>query len=125
MKPSFAAFNFSLPRRQALEQVCARCGITVRFAGMNEAGKPLGVLFGILPEDRKGAAAFFTGELLIMNGMTSQSMDRFLSAWRATGQPIIRMKAVVTPTNLTWTPAALAAELAKEDAAMHSQTRRP
>lgn len=118
MGPSMVYFHFSPARRQALTQVCAGCGIALREGKMNEGGVPLGTLFGMPCVALPGQPSFFTQELLVMCGLSSPEMDRFLAAWRAAGQSIIPCKAVLTPHNIAWTPAALAAELTREDERM-------
>ena len=50
-----------------------------------------------------------------------RQLDAFLAGWRSTGLPPVQLKAVLTPTNRSWPPALLQAQLAQEAAAFRSK----
>jgi hypothetical protein len=55
-------------------------------------------------------------ELMFFYGIEDEALERFLDAYNEAGIEKIRLKAVVTPTNLNWTLYELAEELDKESA---------
>ena len=54
----------------------------------------------------------------MLAGAAPQSMNAFLQAWRQARQAPVRLKAMLTPSNVTWTAESLHAELVREDEAM-------
>ena len=118
-QPVMLAFNFAGERLQCLRKVCMSKHIRLMERSSEEASKPLAAFFGMAPTcEAADDVASFTDEVLVMHGFTPGSMNAFLQAWRQAGQTPIRLKAALTPTNLTWTVIQLHKELVKEDNAM-------
>ncbi|MCC8168765.1 MAG: DUF3783 domain-containing protein, partial [Clostridiales bacterium] len=83
--------------------------------------QPLGYLAKIKGFTRE--KAFYRGdkfpdEMMVFSGIDSESLDRFLDAYRASGAVPIDRKAVLPLHNINWTPKQLFAELTKEHQAM-------
>lgn len=117
-QPVMLAFNFAGERQQCLRRVCMSKHIRLMEKSAEEAFKPLATFFGMASECESADVASFSDEVLVMHGFTPGGMNAFLQAWRQAGQTPIRLKAALTPTNLTWTVAQLHEELVKEDNAM-------
>lgn len=118
-QPVMLAFNFAGERLQCLRKVCMSKHIRLTEKPAEEASKPLAAFFGMAPAcESANEGTFFTDEVLVMHGFTPGSMNAFLQTWRQAGQTPIRLKAALTPTNLTWTVIQLHKELVKEDNAM-------
>lgn len=118
-QPVLLAFNFADERLQCLRRICVSKHIRLMEKPVEETSKPLSVFFGMT----SGAAEAdtvpaFSDEVLVMHGFTPGGMNAFLQAWRQAGQSPIRLKAALTPTNLSWTVVQLHEELLKEDHAM-------
>jgi len=77
----------------------------------------LGALAGITGFPRstkKYAGAELAGEMLVFSGFSSEALDEFLAQYKNRGIEPIPLKAVLTPANIRWTPAALYEELRRE-----------
>ncbi|MDD7390819.1 MAG: DUF3783 domain-containing protein [Lachnospiraceae bacterium] len=59
-----------------------------------------------------------TRQVMIMHGFTNQRLNEFLQNMRKAGMPIIPLKAIVTPRNISWTFRTLYEELEKEHEAV-------
>lgn len=75
-------------------------------------------LNGDLAIDNAQKAGAANPEILLFSNLTENKLDEFLSAYKTMGIEPVSLKAVVTPTNVTWTIEELAEELIKERAAM-------
>ncbi len=118
-QPVMLAFNFAGERLQCLRRVCMSKHIRLMEKSVEEASKPLATFFGMAPDcESSDDGASFSDEVLVMHGFTPGGMNAFLQAWRQAGQTPIRLKAALTPTNLTWTVTQLHEELVREDNAM-------
>ena len=71
------------------------------------AGEAPGAYEGEAPQEK----------LLVLDGFSRPDLDRLLAGLRAAGV-FVPLKAVVTPSNRTWTVAALMGELARERASL-------
>lgn len=123
------AFHMSEERYARLDAVCRRNGIRLRPVPDEDCSKPLGVLLGLpesaFPEvpdapETPAASAEFDTELLLLADMNNTALGRFLEDSRKEDVSV-DYKAMLTPTNIRWTPAELLTELKAEHAAMHNQ----
>ena len=82
-------------------------------------------LAGIAISGKSSGAAIgcFDDEMLVMCHMLSDQLDAFLRAMRECGMPPIALKAVLTPTNVTWNSLTLHDELSREHDAMQRRVR--
>lgn len=60
-------------------------------------------------------------QAMVMYGFTQKRLDEFLKSMRRAGLPVIPLKAVVTPYNVSWTFRALYEELEREEEAFLRQ----
>lgn len=120
MQPTLLTYNLNPDTASRLEAVCREQGILLRAVKPFEYALPIGALAGI--PVAKGSSGLPTGafadEMLVMCHMLSHQLDAFLQGMRAGGVPRIPLKAVLTPTNVTWDSLRLHDELAREHAAM-------
>lgn len=83
----------------------------------------IGYLAGV--EDAKATEIVYEGEELedpmMILCMDSDKIDTVLAAFRQMGVPRINYKAMLTPTNATWTPLALYQELKREHEAFQNR----
>ena len=93
-------------------------GIEGREVSPEDFGRPIAFLLG-----RPGAAetrspsSGFSDEMLLMEGLSSAQLDRFLDALRQSGAGVA-LKAVVTDTNILWDSGRLHRELLREQQAL-------
>ena len=124
MKPLALLYNIEENRRKAIELLAACQGIQVRAVAPGEYGRPIGVLCGL--EEKTGAAGLwsdFSEEMMVMAFFEEGMMHRFLDAFRNTGIPSIRLKAVLTETNSRWSSCELRSELLREEAAFRAMKK--
>ena len=82
--------------------------------------QPLGALLGLPGFEKTGPSSpvrTFSEPMLVMFAMQGNGMSEFLQFFRSEGLSPVALKAVVTPTNVSWTSAALYHELKQEHAA--------
>ena len=108
-----------------LSDLCRSQGIGVREVSPGEYALPIGALAGIPISDKSAGTAIgrFEDEMLVMCHMLSDQLDAFLRAMRGCGMPPIALKAVLTPTNVTWNSLTLHDELSREHDAMQRRGR--
>ena len=106
---------YALPEEKLarLRFLCLRLGVKVVAVPEAEYAQPLGALCGLLPRAENPAEAEAPGEMLVMAHFNTQQANRLLASMKQARLPV-RLKAVVTPTNMHWNAAELCAELAKE-----------
>lgn len=96
--------------------------IRVRTARADQMGQTVGFLLGLKGHAERPDAPALPAParpVLVLSGFTRARMDQLFAALRREGLPPIDLKAVVTPTNVSWTLGELCAELAREHEAMH------
>lgn len=123
-QPLVLCYNLDFTTDSALQKVCQDQGLRLRAVERREYSMPIGALAG-LPVPSTGRQvdnADFHDSMLVMCYMLSEQLDAFLGALRSSNTRPIALKAVLTPTNITWTSWQLRNELAREHEAMK---RRP
>lgn len=118
------AFNLESNALRALEALCAALAVDLNPVPQEAFALPLGALAGI-PAAPKAASAPkpFSDPMLVMCNLDEPRFNAFLQMLRASGLPPIPLKAVLTPTNATWSACQLHDELAREHEAL--RRRRP
>ncbi len=114
-------FHIEETKRQQLAQVCTKLQIETVDVPTRDYLQKLGALAKISGFIRTGAVyrgAEFPEEMLVFGGMDSDAVDAFLDACRAANLEPVARKAVLTATNLFWTPLQLYRELGREAAAL-------
>lgn len=111
-------YNMSGDRRAKMNMICMRHKIRIRPVAPEEFGLPLGALCGKTPAGDSAEVAPFEDEMIVMADFSVPLANAFLQSWRQMKQAPIRLKAVLTPTNVSWNAAQLHAELTAEEAAI-------
>lgn len=118
MSPMILVFNLSAEKLSKLRFTCMRLGVQVRAVEAADWGQPMGALCGLAPRsDVPAPETSFSEEMLVMANFTQALANRLLAALKQARLPI-GLKAVLTPTNVHWTPVQLHAELSAERAAL-------
>ena len=112
------AFNFAEERHARLQWLCMRQRIRLQDVPAEQQGQTLAALLGMAAQTDAQPASPFAEEMLVLAGAAPQGMNSFLQAWRQARQAPVRLKAMLTPSNVTWTAESLHAELVREDEAM-------
>ena len=124
-RPLLLTYNLKPGTVAGLDRICRDLGIRVRRIDRDEYALPIGALAGIpvvRPSNAEAAAAPpFDDEMLVMCHMMSNELDAFLQGMRDEGIPRIPLKAVLTPSNITWTSRQLRDELAREHEAFRKK----
>ena len=110
-------FNMNKDRQRSVERLCRSLSIKTSHVKTSLYSQSLGYLAGIQGFPRNPSV--YSGnelesEMLIFSGMDSELTDQFLTAFKEANLPPISLKAIVTPTNIFWTPIKLYQELMKE-----------
>lgn len=114
MSPTVLCYALSDARFAAIAALCHTRGCAPRRVAPQDHGRPIGALLGFpLPASAGGGGAVLD-EMLVLCGFTPDRLDDFLAAFPAQNVPAVALKAVLTPTNVSWTGAALYAELLRE-----------
>lgn len=110
--PTLLLFNMAPEKRARIQVTALRAGCRLRAVPPERFGCTLSQLLS----GQEGAQAPeepFGEELLVMAGLDEHRMDFVLTALRRERTPVA-LKAVVTPTNASWTARELYAELCRE-----------
>ena len=120
-QPIVLLCNFTGDRRAKLNMLCMRHKIRIRPVEPADFGQTLGALCGFAaPADSPAADQQpFTDELLLMANFTPALANNLLKGMRQ-AQLSVPLKAVLTPTNVSWTLYQLHEEISAEAAGMAS-----
>lgn len=118
MEPLIVCAGMDRAREMRLSLIALSLGISMRTAGPDAWGQPLGALCGL---DRRaaGKAGKPLGEMLVMAFFDDGLMNRFLAALRQNGVRV-PLKAVLTPHNRAWPLTRLYTELKTEAAVLEA-----
>lgn len=123
-EPLLLTYNLNPNTASLLGGLCRAQGIRLRPVEPREYALPIGALAGIpVSAGLPAPASAFDDEMLVMCHMLSNQLDAFLQGMRVCGIPRIALKAVLTPTNVTWSSARLRGELIREHEAVQRQSR--
>ena len=101
-------------------------GVSVRTVQTSELGETLGYLFSLPGYEKRSAPNFIASnvpEMLVMHGFDQAMLDAFLRFFREEGVRRVELKAVLTPTNASWTAVELSRHLAAERDALQKRRR--
>ena len=127
LQPTVLCCNLSGDSLVRLRNICQSLQIAVRPVTPLEYHLPVGALAGIpiKKASEEGDALSMSESMLVMCHMLSPQLDAFLQSLRVSGIPPIALKAVLTPSNVTWTFRTLYAELLGEhEAILRSQMKK-
>ena len=124
MQKIILAYNFTPERLQALKLICMMLRTQLRAVAREELLQPVGYL-AALPEVAPVSEAYSGDEgqeeMLLMCGFSRQDLDRLLAAIKKGKLRQVALKAMLTPTNCTWSGLQLLQELSREHAYMHGK----
>ena len=114
--PGVLLFNLPPERERPVRQWLLRHDVTVRTVRPDEQRHSLGYLTGMPGRTpaAKPDGTPFTDEMLVMSLFPGTLMDEFLAFFRTAGLEPVALKAVVTPSNASWSAVRLHRELKKE-----------
>ena len=116
--PLLLTYNLDRNTDARLRVLCKRLNIRVRAVEKGEYALPIGTLAGI-PVREAGESApesAFSERMLVMCGFLNPQLNAFLQGFRTEGIPRVELKAILTPTNVTWNSVQLHDELSREHA---------
>ncbi len=113
---------YNIPKFNKEKQLVALCRelkLSTRKLKAGDANVQLSFLAGAGRintgrENKKMAADFKIPELIIFSGMTEDMLDMFLKRYKDMGIEPVKLKAVVTATNISWNVYELVTELIRE-----------
>ena len=120
MQKIILAYNFTPERLQALKLICMMLRTQLR----EELLQPVGYLAGlseVAPVSEAYSGDEGQEEMLLMCGFSRQDLDRLLAAVKKGKLRQVALKAMLTPTNCTWSGLQLLQELSQEHAYMHGK----
>ena len=120
-RPMILAFNLSDARLSKLRFLCMKLGVLVKPVPAEDFAQPIAALAGLAEAcEAPEATEAFADEMIVFCHMTNVQLNNFLKTAKQQRVPAFPLKAILTPTNAAWTPAALCAELKQEREAILS-----
>ena len=106
-----------------LRQIFLMLRVRIRPVEADQYGLTLEDLLG-RSEEKATVEEEFSDPMLVFCNLPHEKLDHLLTAMGRAGLPRIALKAMLTPTNRTWTSQQLWTELRREHAAMEAQRGR-
>ena len=103
-----------------LRQTFLMLRVRIRSVEANQYGLTLEDLLG-RSEEKAPVEEEFSDPMLVFCNLPHEKLDHLLTAMGRAGLPRIALKAMLTPTNRTWTSQQLWTELRREHEAMQAQ----
>ena len=115
MNPMVLCYNLQPEKLGRLRVLALRLGIGVRVVEPDRFSLPVGVLAGVMePPETLEEAEPFADEMLVMAHFRPGMLDAFLSGFRQSRIPPVKLKAMLTETNAAWSAARLHREIRAE-----------
>ena len=105
-----------------LRQIFLMLRVRIRPVEADQYGLTLEDLLG-RSEEKAPVEEEFSDPMLVFCNLPHEKLDHLLTAMGRAGLPRIALKAMLTPTNRTWTSQQLWTELRREHEAMQAQRR--
>ena len=121
--PLLLMYNLDSDKGTRLRLLCMKLHIRFRSVAPSEYGQPVGALAGFCPAEPDASAPAFDDEMLVLVNFDGGLLNRFLQQIRAAHIPPVALKAMLTPTNMTWSSARLHDEIRQEHEAMQQNRR--
>ncbi len=106
-------FHVNIFKTSQISNLCRKQNHTPILVPRSDYGKTLGALANI--SGMKSNAVYtgkeFEDEMMVFSGMDPDTLDLFLAAYKKEQIAPIRRKAVLTPSNVMWSPEKLYKEL--------------
>ena len=122
MTPVLFLYNLDNPRGAKIRRMCLPLGVRTKLVPPQAHGLTLEQLIGGAPAPEDGAPGF-SDELLLLVDFTNAQMDALFVGFRRAKIPPVALKAVLTPTNRSWTSVQLHQELLREHEAVRQGRR--
>ena len=120
-RPTILAFNLSDARLSKLRFLCMKLGLLVKVVPPEDFTQPIAALAGLAERAKAPEATEpFADEMIVFCHMSNVQLNNFLKTAKQQRIPPFPLKAILTPTNATWTACALCAELREEREAILS-----
>lgn len=113
-------YTKDINKKEKVKKICDAIGTHFVELKVSQANETIASLVGLSPlalSDNKqtnAPALWAMPEIIIFFGIPDRLLDTFLAEYKKTGLERIRLKAIVTPTNLRWTLYQLTEHLDKE-----------
>lgn len=124
MQKILLAANFTETRLKALKLVCMQLKVLLKEVKKEELLQPVGYLAGIpgiAPVEAVYSEDTQLAEMIFMSGFTRPDLDRMLAAIKKGSLKEIKLKAMLTPYNASWSVLKLLGEIGQEHAYMHGR----
>lgn len=126
--PAVLLYNFSRDKRtEAIEAFLSSVGVRFSHVPVTDFNRRIGALLS-LPGAEMGTNSvtypFFTDEMLVMSGFSQDMLQDFLSFFREKQLRRVALKAMLTPTNASWSGAELVRHLKQEQAQFEKAAKR-
>lgn len=122
MIPVLYLYNLDNPKGAKIRRMCLPLRVRTQMVPPQAHTLTLEELTGGAEPPADGAPGF-SDELLLMVGFTSALMDALFQGFRRAKIPPVALKAVLTPTNRSWTSVQLCQELRREHEAVQQGRR--
>ena len=113
-------YNCSDEQWSKLRQIFLMLRVRIRPVEADQYGLTLEDLLG-RSEEKAPVEEEFSDPMLVFCNLPHEKLDHLLTAMGRAGLPRIALKAMLTPTNRTWTSQQLWTELRREHEAMQAQ----
>ena len=113
-------YNCSDEQWSKLRQIFLMLRVRIRPVEADQYGLTLEDLLG-RSEEKAPVEEKFSDPMLVFCNLPHEKLDHLLTAMGRAGLPRIALKAMLTPTNRTWTSQQLWTELRREHEAMQAQ----
>ena len=113
-------YNCSGEQWSKLRQIFLMLRVRIRPVEADQYGLTLEDLLG-RSEEKAPVEEEFSDPMLVFCNLPHEKLDHLLTAMGRAGLPRIALKAMLTPTNCTWTSQQLWTELRREHEAMQAQ----
>jgi len=124
--PIILAYNLDMETENQMKLLCEKLGFAYRAVTPELYALPIGALAGI-PISGKPAVSLdmgFSEPMLVMCHLLNPQLDAFLKVMRTSDIPRIDLKAILTPSNVTWNSRQLRDELAREHESVRATARK-
>ena len=112
--PMVLLYNLNNPKGAKIRRMCLPLGLRTRLVEPAEYGLALNDLVEGKAPETPWEGELFEDEVLLLVNCTGPLLDKFLQGFRRNKIPPVSLKAVLTPTNGTWTSLELKTELTRE-----------
>ena len=125
MNPMVLCYNLQPEKLGRLRVLALRLGIGVRVVEPEKFGLPVGALAGVMePPETVEEAELFSDEMLVMAHFRPGMLDAFLNGFRQSRIPSVKLKAMLTETNASWSAAKLHREIRAEHEQMEAMRKK-